>query len=102
MSPSPQPGAWTQQDGQIVARRRRDMTGDPHARSQWYRRVEPRDADLVGYPVRAAWREATLIHRNPADGTVRRLHDVGLVLISEWGFLQTCRYPQRSERDTDE
>lgn len=90
MATAPEPGAWATQDGQIVARACEDMAGRHHMQWRWDQRVAELDEDLVGYPVRAAWREADIEYRNPTTGTVRRRHDVGMILVSEWAILQTC------------
>jgi hypothetical protein len=70
-------GAYRQQDHQIVRR--------GHAQDRWDERCPP---GWEGYGVRAAWREAEPVWE--AGGGYARLHqETGLVLIANYGFLET-------------
>lgn len=99
----PQPGAWQHQDGQIIARM--SPTGDSHAQEQWDRRVEELAdrPDLVGLSVRVAWAEAEKVAAG--DAWCRRAHPSGMVIVSQWGCIQTAfydpRYAESSNRNSD-
>lgn len=70
-------GAFRQQDHQILRR--------SHAQERWDTRCP---AGWEGYSVRAAWREADPVWE--AGGGYARRHDpTGLVLIANYGFLET-------------
>ena len=76
--------AWKQQDGQCICKRDGRVS---HIQWQWDHRAP---SSWEGYEVRVAWREAD-VHSKPGDSTVRRLHrPSGMLLISQWGFLQTA------------
>lgn len=86
----PQPGAWQQQDGQVVTMH---YPGDkPHAQERWDSRVEELAGrpDLVGLPVRVAWAEADPVAAGRSY--CMRAHPSGMVLVSEWGCIRTAYY----------
>lgn len=75
---------WPDQDTACICKRDGRLS---HAQWQFNCRCPPR---WRGYPVRAAWRESDE-HDRPGRGTVRRVHrPSGMLLIAEWGFLQTA------------
>lgn len=77
-----QSGAYRHQDGQILVRGRERS----HAQQRWDRRAPD---EWVGYPVRAAWREAE--DRGWLGfGTYAREHtESGMLIICDWGFVRT-------------
>lgn len=86
-------GAYREQDHQIVRRE--------HAQKRWDKRCPD---GWEGYPVRMAWREADPVWE--AGGGYARRHDpTGLVLIANYGFLETVA-PSRADtpgtQDTNE
>lgn len=81
---------YTEQDGQVIARMVDD--DEPHIQQRWDERCPD---GWEGYNVRAAWREATPIGTAGA-GSFRRHEPTGLVLVSQYAFLQTV---YRAETD---
>lgn len=77
-------GAWKAQDGQCVCKRDGRVS---HVQWQFDTRAP---SGWCGYSVRAAWREGERIDW-PGRGSIARLHHPsGMLIISEFGFLQTA------------
>ncbi len=93
-SPNSASGAFRHQDGQVIARMLDH--GEPHVQQRWNQRCPDGWED---YSVRVAWREAEPI--GTAGGGSFRLHEeTGLVLVSQYAFLQTVYRPETdAERD---
>lgn len=87
---------WQHQDGQVISRLH--PTGASHVQRRWNERVttEADRPDLVGHPVRAAWREGDPL--SSGVSWAKRAHPTGMVLVSVWGSLTTTYYDE-SHRD---
>lgn len=81
MSAEPQPGAFREQDGQVLTAPGPEKR--PHPEYRWDTRIDRSD-----WTVRAAWRAG-----DPLDwpgAAYARVHDpTETIIVAEWGFLQT-------------
>jgi len=92
-------GAYRRQDGQILGRLVEH--GEPHIQRRWDERCPD---GWEGYNVRCAWREARPI-KTVDNGSFRLHEETGLVLVSQFAFLQTTyRHPTAYDEinETDE
>jgi len=93
-SPNNLGNAFLRQDGQVVARLVEH--GDPHIQQRWDERCPD---GWEGYNIRAAWREATPM-KTAGYGSFRLHEETGLILVSQFAFLQTVYRPETdAERD---
>jgi hypothetical protein len=79
-------GEFRQQDGQIVVAPQHGDTA--HVEAQWRQR---RPAGFEAVTAREAWREGVPVDIRTGEGGAARLHPpTQMVLVSQFGFLQTA------------